>query len=142
MDLIEESTGIDDTKALLQMMTEAETVYLSASCYFTLARSEWPLLLVWINNHLPEEKGLAMADLPDSSRLDAAATALRELYEKDDEELPLLALHILKSAVGGDDPAGFAVHDEDEVWETPLIQDGEVVTAETEIDEYDTYMFG
>lgn len=34
------------------------------------------------------------------------------------------------------------VHDAEELWETPVLVDGEVVTAATEIGEFDTPMFG
>ncbi len=140
LDIFEESEGRDDRLSLLKMMTEAETVYLSARCYFTLERREQADLLNWINTALPTSSQLCEADLDSPQRIEDITTLLVDMFEKSNDELPLLALKILLAA-HQDKAALFVVHDADEVWETPVLVDGEVVTASTEIGDGDTPMF-
>lgn len=142
LDMLEESNGIDDELTLLRLMTEAETVYLSGQCYYTLKRQEWPRLLAWINTHLTSEKQLDQADLSDDSLVASAFSALADLAEDEEDgtELPLFALTLLEKVTAENIPS-IVVHDEDATWETPLLLDGEVVSPTTEIGEFDTPMF-
>lgn len=140
LDVFEESDGRHDRMSLLKMMTEAETVYLSARCYFILERAEQKKLLEWINTFLSGSTRMAFSDFKSPDRLKKAVETLVEHLETHDDELPLLAFHILKAA--HEDRRGmFVVHDVEEIWETPVLVDGEVVTAATEIGEFDTPMF-
>ena len=129
-----------DRISLLRMMTEAETVYLSARCYFSLKRSEHEELLKWINTFLPDHPPLTFADIDSSQRMTAAGQVLERVVDMQKHELPLLALHIL-CAARNSAHGTFLVHETEEIWETPVLVGGEVVTASTEIGEFDTPMF-
>ena len=142
LDILEESNGIGTKTKLLKMMNEAETVYLSAQCYYTLKSKEKPILLEWVNTHLPPDAALVEADLIDSQKTDSAVTLLKTEIRNEPEksELPLIALQILINTIR-ENSAPFVVHDEDVAWETPLILDGELVGPTTVLGEYDTPLF-
>ena len=140
LDILEESDGRDDRLAMLKAMTEAETVYLSARCYYSLEQKEQAKLLDWINSFLPPNQQLSLVGLEEPDAVERALTVLQQIFETEDDELPLLALHILVAA-SQRDGAMFVIHDTDEVWETPVLLDGEVVTASSKIGEFDTPMF-
>jgi len=137
-----ESSGMSDRLSLLKMMTEAETVYLSAQCYFTLKNHERQKLLEWINTYLSEEIQLTIAEIEDDAKLDRAEAALEAIAtdETNGDEVPLLALAVLVGSMAEATPS-FVVHDEDVAWETPLVVDGEVVGPNTEIGEFDTPVY-
>ena len=140
LDIFEESHGREDRMALLKMMTEAETVYLSSRCYFTLERTEQKQILGWLNTFLAGDVSMDASIFDSPDNLETVLGMLVKHFETHGNELPILAFQILKAA-RKDGRASFVVHDVEEVWETPVLVDGEVVTATTEIGEFDTPMF-
>ena len=142
LDIMEESAGNTDRLQLLKAMTEAETVYISAQCYFTLKRQDCQKMLDWTNSFLPAHQRLTIVDIDDDTKLHKAVTTLENLAAAEDgrDELPLLALSILIGSLDEPTPS-FVVHDEDVAWETPVLLDGEVVGPNTEIGEFDTPIF-
>ncbi len=140
VEILEDENGNDDERSLLRMINAAEQVELTAGCTFTLLKEEWPDMLDWINENLESTDALTMADMRDEKRIAPAVEELTGAAVKEDDELPLLSLLILRNAMRKDVDE-YVVHDVDEVWTTPVIQDGEVVTPDTEIGEDDDYMF-
>lgn len=140
LEILEEESGMDDENELLKLMNAAENVVLSAGCYYSLTREEWPRLLEWLNQSLDESEPLALTDLSNTAKVTSVTEVLSQAIDDDDDELPLLGFLILKDAVQKDLDECI-VHDLDEVWMSPVLQDGDPVTPDTEIGEFDDYMF-
>lgn len=129
-----------DDSAFLKMINSAENVVLSAVCYYTLEREEWPILLGWINENLEVTLPLMLKDVADAERVAPAVEELSDLAKKDEFDIPLLGLLILRDAISKGLDA-YTVRDVDDVWLTPVFVEGELVTPETEIGECEDYMF-
>jgi len=139
VEILEDENDIRNGRELLQLINAAENVILSAGCYFTLLEEEWPDLLDWVNENLETTPELTLEDLCDDSKVEPAIRELTPALE-DGDDLPLLGFLILRHAVVKElDEC--VVHDVDDVWITPVVQEGEVVTPDTEIGEDDDYMF-
>jgi hypothetical protein len=139
VEIIEDENGIGNERELLQLINAAENVILSAGCYFTLLKEEWPDLLEWVNENLETTPELTLEDLGDDRKVEPVIQELTPTVD-DDDDLPLLGFLILRHAIVKDlDEC--VVHDIDDVWMTPVVQDGEVVTPDTEIAEDEDYMF-